>query len=146
MVNQPVKLNRMKYSLSKRGIVSFLFSKLAFLIFGIIISGAFFYFLFIQQNIQQLNGLASDADSIANVIGAVSASPFNTSINYYIGINGILMFENNNFTIISGNMSISHPLYIQINGYSKNFSFNNCLHIEKYGGLIAVSAGQEPCQ
>jgi len=140
-----VRLNHTLFTLSKKGIVSFVFSKLAFLIFGIIISGTFFYFLFIQQNIQQLNELARNADSIANVIDAVSASPFNTSMNYNTKISGALTFENQTFILSVNNKSLTHPLSFPINN-SGSIIFDNCLHIEKNGNVVIVLGGQEPCQ
>ena len=143
----PYTLVRALFPTSKKGVIEFLFSKLAFLIFGIIISGAFFYFLIVQQNMQQLNELARTADSISNVISMVYASPFNTSIDYNTKISGTLSFANNSFVLSSGNRSLSHPLlFIPINGYSANFSFDNCLHIEKRGNNVTVSGGQRLCQ
>jgi hypothetical protein len=144
----PYTLARSLFPASKKGVIEFLFSKLAFLIFGIIISGAFFYFLFVQQNMQQLNELARTANSISNVVGMVYASPFNMSMDYNTRISGTLSFANNIFTLSSGNRSINYSLlFIPTSGsYSTNFSFDNCLHIEKRGNNVTISGGLKSCQ
>ena len=130
--------NRTRFISSKKGIVGFIFSKLAFLIFGIIISGAFFYFLFIQQNMQELNKLVTDADSIANVIGSASASPFNLSFDYNTKISGTLSFENQSFILTSGKTSLRHALLFPINN-TNNLTFDDCLHIEKIKDVVVSS-------
>lgn len=134
-------LSHILFISSKKGVVEFVFSKLAFLIFGIIITGAFFYFLFVQQNIQSLNTQAINAYSIANVIGAVSASPFNLSIDYNTKINGKIAFENQTFILTVNNNSLRHPLYFPVNN-SGEINFENCLHIAKSNNITVVSKCQ----
>jgi hypothetical protein len=116
------------------------FSKLAFLIFGIVITAAFFYFLDVEQDLNQLNQLALTADSVANVIGVVSASPFNTTLEYREDIDAKLLFENQTFQISRENLSLRHPLFFPINTTGE-FEVSDCLLIEKQAE-VTVSACQ----
>ncbi|MDD5182155.1 MAG: hypothetical protein PHC66_03225 [Candidatus Nanoarchaeia archaeon] len=120
----------MRYSLSRKCQIEFIFSKFAFLVFGIIITGSFFYFLAIQKDIQAVDELARTAEAAANVIGMASASPFHFSMLYEPEINATLFFNNSSFDINSNNRTLTHPLYfpIKTNG---TVQMNGCINITK---------------
>lgn len=105
----------MRFSLDKKGQLEFVFSKFAFLVFGLIITACFFYFIAVQKDVQLTDENARTAEAIANIVGAASASPFQFSILYEPRINATLNFTNTTFDISSQNKILTHPIYFPIN-------------------------------
>jgi hypothetical protein len=134
-------LKDMRFILSKRGdaLVSFIFSKFAFLVFGIMIMTAFFYIITVQKNIQELDELARTADGIANVIGTVSSSPFNVTVDYETKINCSINLINNSFVLASGGRNLTHPIYFPINTTGP-VNFGDCLRISNINNVTGVKA------
>jgi len=126
----------LKYSLYKKGAVTFIFSKLAFLVFVIIISSAFFYVVVMTHNIQNLDKLAKESDSIANTINMVSASKFKVWTTYKSSLNARIRFNETNFTIYD-DKKIERGLLFKINstGSDNNISIS-CLNISNYYGTV----------
>ena len=136
METQHRKQNLLKYSLYKKGVVTFIFSKLAFLIFVIIISSAFFYVIVIEHDIQNLDKLAKESDSIANTINMVSSSKFKVWTVYKSDLNAKINFGENNFTIYT-DKEIKRGLLFQINstGSDNNIPIS-CLNISNFYGTV----------
>ncbi|MCD6547525.1 MAG: hypothetical protein J7K22_03165 [Nanoarchaeota archaeon] len=76
------KQKNMKYSLNKRASLSIVFSKLSLLIFSTLTVIALFFFLTTINNVSNLNEKSFIAEGVKNTIDIVSASPFNTSLNF----------------------------------------------------------------
>ncbi len=130
------KQNHLKSFLSKKGIVSFVFSKLAFLIFGIIIAATFFYVISIQHNIQDIDELARTSDSIANVINMISASKFKVWTIYESDSNYNISFENQSFTIFNGK-ELKRGLLFPINATDSDSNIPiSCLNISNTNGVV----------
>lgn len=122
--------NHLKSSLSKKGLISFVFSKFAFLVFGIIITAAFFYFISAQKDMQSFDEVARTGEAVSNVIGMVSASPFRVSLTYEPNMNATLNFTENSFTVDNGKKTIKMPLYFPINT-TGIVAMDRCLNITK---------------
>jgi len=76
------KQKNMKYSLNKRASLLIVFSKLSLLIFSTLTVIALFFFLTTINNVSNLNEKSFIAEGVKNTIDIVSASPFNTSLNF----------------------------------------------------------------
>ena len=122
--------NRTRFSLDKKGQIEFVFSKFAFLVFGIIITASFFYFMTVQKDMQAVDELARTAEATANIIGAASASPFNFSIQYAPDFNATLHFVNSTFDITSKNRTLTHPVYFPAKT-NYTVSMLNCINIAR---------------
>lgn len=128
--------NRCKFISSKKGVVEFVFSKLAFLVFGIIIASAFFHIISVQKNIENLDKLARTSDSISGIITMVSASPYPVWIIYESELDANVIFNEQNFTIYT-NTNLTRTTYVPINSYSseKNIPVS-CLNISNSNGTV----------
>lgn len=122
--------NLMKSSLSRRGQLEFVFSKFAFLLFGIIITASFFYFTTIQKEVQDMDENMRTAESVANIIGVASASPFKFSIIYKPDLNATLDFSNTSFNITANSKTLKHPIYFPIKTNS-TVQMDSCLNITR---------------
>jgi hypothetical protein len=125
---------------NKKAVVEFVFSKLAFLIFGIIITATFFYFLGVQKDIQTFDEGVKSAESIVNVVSTVSASPFNVTIKYHTGLDGNLSVANNSIILVENNREIKYSVPLPINDSTSIAS--GCLYISKKANLVVISACQ----
>lgn len=109
-----MRRNHSKYFLSKKGVISFVFSKLAFLVFAVIITAVFFYVVTIEHNIQSIDKLAKISDGIGNTIDSASASGFKMWTIYKSNTNATINFQNQSFTILSNGKEIKHGLLFPI--------------------------------
>ena len=130
MATSHLTKNRMRFSLSKQGQLEFVFSKFAFLVFGIIITASLFYLTTVQKEVQNLDENMRTAESVANIIGVASASPFRFSILYKPDINATLNFSNTSFDITSNGKTLTHPIYFPIQTNS-TVHMDNCLNITR---------------
>ena len=130
MATSHLKKRKMRFSLSKKGQLEFVFSKLAFLLFGIIITACFFYFVAVQKEVQDIDENARTAEAVANIMGAASASPFRFSILYKPELNATLYFSNTTFNITANSKTLTHPIYFPV--YTKGaVSMDSCLNITR---------------
>lgn len=132
MVNKQIKQNRMRYSLNKKGdaLISFVFSKLAFLIFGVIITASFFFLLDIQKEIQGFDKLARTGESISDITAAVSSSPFPVEVTYEPDFTGTLTVNHTKMVVESDNRNVTVPLYYPLN-QNKTLEIDSCVKISK---------------
>ena len=133
--------NRTQFILNKKGAIEFVFSKLAFMIFGILIISALFFFVGVQKDIQGLNKLAQTAKGISTVVSTVSSSPFNTSTEFNLDFEGELKVANQSFELYQNENKIKTSFNIPTNFY-ENLTVDNCLHIEKQESTTVI----ESCQ
>jgi hypothetical protein len=100
MVIKPKNQNHTNSSLNRKGAISFLFSKMTLLIFviGIVISLS--YFLSMEKNINKLNKIAKESQSISNVIDSIAATPFNVWVKFN-GKEGMYLIKNKDRFAIS---------------------------------------------
>lgn len=115
---------------SKRGAISFVFSKFAFIIFAVIIAGTFFYVVSTQHEIQNLNRMVKTSESISNIIEMVSASKYNVSIIYEVDMDLNISFEDNqSFTVFNGN-KLKRTTLFPINNINSESNISiSCLNI-----------------
>lgn len=127
----------MRCTLNKKAVVEFLFSKLAFLIFGIIITGAFFYFLNVQKDIQNFDETVKSVESITNAAGTVYASPFDMSLIYQTNKNGEISSQDNKINLNIKDRLVSYPFYFQV---SNSSAFDSkCINITKTSNKVVLS-------
>ena len=136
VVIQMKTISRTLFTLNKRGVIEFVFSKLAFLIFGILIVSVFFYFIEVQKQFHNLDKSMRNAEEIINVVGIVQSSPFNISINYNTDFEGILKIKNQSVEFLDGNI-VKTSFYLPTN-YFDNITVNNCLSIEKNESVVVI--------
>jgi hypothetical protein len=120
----------MKSFLPKKALVTFLFSKLAFLIFGIILTASFFYFLTVQKDIQAFDKMARTSESIIDITATVSASPFPVNVTYEPDFKGNITINNSSFTLSSGGKNLTTAFCYPIN-QTGTININSCLQISK---------------
>ena len=120
----------MKSFLPKKALVTFVFSKLAFLIFGIILTASFFYFLTVQKDIQAFDKVARTSESIIDITAAVSASPFPVNVTYQPDFKGTIAISNSSFVLSSGGKNITTAFLYPLN-QSGTLNINSCLQISK---------------
>jgi len=127
--------------LNKRGVVEFVFSKLAFLIFGIIIISALFYFVNVQKELHNLDKLARSAEGLSNVVGSVMASPYDINVSYRTSFEGELLLNNQSFVLHDGDRRIktSFPLATNLTG---NISLNKCIELIKTENVMEMKQCQ----
>lgn len=127
-----------KYTLSKKGAITFILSKFSFILFAVIIAGTFFYIISFQHGIQDLNKMAKTSEGISNVIEMVSASPYDVSIIYETELNGNISFENQSFVIENENVLRKGLLFpIEGENSGKNISVS-CLNISKINNKVVI--------
>lgn len=127
-----MKQRHLKYSLCKKGVISFIFSKLAFLIFTIGIATAFFYITFIQNEIQKLNMVVITSESIGNIIDMVSSSKFKVWIKYESDLDWEISFKNQSFSL----NELSKGLLFPINSDLSEDCKISCLNITNINGTV----------
>jgi hypothetical protein len=135
MANLQTRLNRTRFSLSKKAVISFVFSKLAFLIFGVIITSTFFFVLSIQKDIQSLDKLARTGEAIIDITAAVSASPFNTTVDYTPKFKGNISINNDSFILSSNSKNLTLHFYHPIN-QTAEFDIDSCLRFTKTNSTV----------
>lgn len=131
-----MKPNHSKYFLPKKGAISFIFSKLAFLIFAIAITMVFFYVANTERSIQNVDKLAKTSDSIGSVIDTMASSRHAAWIVYRSNENALINFQNQSFTLEKNGKKIKHGLIFQINASlsDKNIEIS-CLNITNLNGV-----------
>jgi hypothetical protein len=132
--------NHTRFISNKKAVVEFVFSKLAFLIFGIIITATFFYFLGVQKEIQNFDETVKSAESISNVISTVSASPFNLTLVYHTGIKGTMYVTNNSLVLSENDKELKYSVPLPINDSASIAA--ECISISKKANLTVISTCQ----
>ena len=132
METQLKKENHSKFSLSKKGVISFVFSKFTLIIFAVLAASALFFVLVIEKDIQKSDSLAKEAEGIANDIDMVSASRFEVWTVYKSESNNTISFGKQNITLYHDLHNITKGLLFPINASvsDKNISVE-CLNISK---------------
>ncbi len=122
--------NHTKYISSKKGAITFIFSKFAFIIFAVIIATTFFYVVSTQHEIQNLNRVAKTSESISNVIEMVSASKYNVSVIYEGKMDLNISFEDNQSFILFNGNKLKRGTLFPINDISSESNISiSCLNI-----------------
>lgn len=134
-------ISRMRFTLNKKGSIEFVFSKLAFLIFGIIILSVFFYFIDVQKNIHNLDTLAKKTETIVQTAGMIQSSPFNLGLVYYNDFKINFTISNATLTASDGTRSLTTGFYMPIN-YNSSFYLDNCAFFSKIGNITVIDKCQ----
>ena len=127
---------RCRFALSKKGVVEFVFSKFAFLVFGIIIASSFFYIVSVQKNIEHLDKMARTSDSISSIIAMTSSTPYEVWITYESKLDAKISFQNNSFTIYT-DKNLTRTTYFPINLEDSETGISiSCLNISNSNGTV----------